>query len=77
MDGFDLVEARKVFCVEGQDALHAMDAHGRNESCIMHLNSGDAIVNQQPPPFLVDSRLSGADGTRLQLLCSNICFFWR
>ncbi|MFZ1085563.1 MAG: hypothetical protein WAN35_11400 [Terracidiphilus sp.] len=54
MDGFDLVEARKVFCIEGQDALYVMDVHGGNESHIMHLNAADAIIHQQAASYVMN-----------------------
>ena len=56
MHGLNLVEAGEVFCVEGKDALYAVDMHGCNEPCIMHLDSGDAIVHQQSPPFLMNCK---------------------
>lgn len=39
MNSFNLIVARKVFCVEGQDALHTMDMHGCNEAGIMDLDA--------------------------------------
>ena len=47
------MEASEVLFIEGQNALDAMDAHGGNEPCVVYLDSRDAIVNQQPSPFLV------------------------
>jgi hypothetical protein len=31
-----------------------MNMHGGNEPCIMHLDSGDAVVHRQTTPFLVN-----------------------
>jgi hypothetical protein len=53
MNGFDLIEAREILRAEGQNTLHTMDMHGGNKPCILHLDSGDAVVHQQPAPFLM------------------------
>ena len=59
MDSFDLVEAREVLCVEGQDALHSMNIHGGNQPRIMHLNARDAIVYRQAASFVVNCKRVG------------------
>ena len=51
VDRFDVCEASEVLCVEGQNAFYPVDVHRRNESCVMHLDSGDAEVNKQFAPF--------------------------
>ena len=78
MDCFNVVEAREIFCIEGKDATNAVDAHSSNESCIMHLDSGDAIVHQQPSPFVMDREAIGKQiEPGFHFSCSNIRLFWR
>lgn len=73
MNGFNLPVARKVFCIEGQDSLHSVDTHCRNQPRILHLNSGDAIVHQQTPPFLMNCEsLRQQPETGLNCDCSPI-----
>ena len=53
MQSFDPGEAGKILRVERQDFLHSVDAHGRNEMGVMHLDSRDAIIHEQSTPFFV------------------------
>jgi len=44
----------KVLGVERENTVDAVNVHGGHEPCVMHLNPGNAIVNQQPSPLLMD-----------------------
>ncbi len=78
MNGFYLAVARKVFGVEGEDARDAVNQHGGNQPRIMHLNSRDAVVHQQPPLYLVHRWAVGEQiEAGFNLSCSNIRLFWR
>jgi len=73
MNGFYLAVAREILCVEGQNTPHAIYMHGGNEPGVVDLNSGDAIVHQQPSPFLVDRRIvSEQPKTVFNIPCSNV-----
>jgi len=78
MNGFNPIESREILCIEGQNPLDAVDKHRGDEPCIMHLNSADAIVNQQPAPLLVNRQIVGKEPELgFNLLGSNQCVFRR
>jgi hypothetical protein len=53
MQSFNSSEAGKILRVERQNFIYSVDAHGRNEMGVMHLDSRDAIIHEQSTPFFV------------------------
>jgi hypothetical protein len=54
VDGVNAGEACEVPCIEGENAFYAVDVHGGSEPGIMNLRAGDAVINEQPTPFVVN-----------------------
>ena len=50
MNRLDRWKARKVASIQGKDAFDAVDVHGGNEPCVMHLNAGDGVSNEELAP---------------------------
>ena len=53
MNRFNVTEAGKIFGIESQDALDAMDVHGCSKPGIMHLCTRDAMIYKQSTPFVM------------------------
>ena len=78
MDRIYVIEAGEIPWIEGEDALYAVEMHGGNQPCIVDLDSGDAVVHQQPSPFVMDRKAVGEQIKQgFNLSCSNIRLFWR
>jgi hypothetical protein len=55
----DLGVARKVSLVERQYAHYSMHPHGSDQACIVNLDTGDVIGNNQSSPFLMNRQTVG------------------
>jgi hypothetical protein len=54
VDGFDVREAREVFCVKGQYPRYSVNEHGGDEAGVVDLDAGDGVGDQETSPMFVD-----------------------
>jgi hypothetical protein len=56
MNGLDVGITYKVPRVERKNPFDAMHSHSGYQSCVMNLNAGDVVSDEQLPPFLMDGQ---------------------
>ncbi|SPF34749.1 hypothetical protein SBA4_1560013 [Candidatus Sulfopaludibacter sp. SbA4] len=54
VDGGDVWVTLKIVRVEREQMSHRMNLHSGGQPCVMHLNAGDGMGDNQTPPFVVD-----------------------
>jgi hypothetical protein len=53
VDGRQANESAEIRDVEGENVIHVMDVHGCSQTRVVHLDSGDGVLQNQPPPLAI------------------------
>jgi len=78
MNRFDVFESGEVFCFEGEDSPDSVNAHSCHKPGVVYLNAGNAIIPEQPAPFLVNREAVGEkEKCVFDVSGSNLGLFWR
>jgi hypothetical protein len=56
VDSFYVCKSGEVAGVEGEDALYAVNMHGRRKSGVVNLRAADVVGNQQASPLDMNGR---------------------
>ena len=70
MNGFDVVEAREIPWIEGQNPPDSVDRHSRHKPGIVNLGTADSMRDEETPP---DEMHFGRVREHVHIAFENLC----